>query len=127
MSYSSEHYQKNKLIIQARNRIYRERNPWYDCWRNAHARCEDPRNKNYAALSARGIKCTLTKEDVIFMWKRDLAPFMLRPSIDRLDANKNYELSNCRIIELIDNVARRHNPEHMPAYPSCRCVTMWVD
>lgn len=112
MPYTHEKYLKNKTAILARNKLYRQKFPWYDCWRNAHARCEDPRNKNFARLKCCGIICTLTKQEVSILWKRDNASSLNIPSIDRIDTKKNYEFSNCRFVEFIDNVNRRHHKKH---------------
>lgn len=37
------------------------------------------------------------------LWFRDKAYKMVKPSIDRKDANKNYTIDNCRYIELKEN------------------------
>lgn len=108
--YSPENYRKNKESILASNKKFRIDNPWYDCWRNAHRRCTDPKNKNYFRMKTDGIICVLTKEEVIFMWTRDRGHLLKKPSIDRIDAKGHYEISNCRFIEFLDNVKRMHDP-----------------
>lgn len=105
--YNKEYYHSHKEYFRQKNKDWRKRNPWYDCWRNAHARCKDPRNKNYNRLSTAGIICDLTKEQVVILWKRDNASSLNIPSIDRIDSKKNYTFDNCRFIEFIDNVHRR--------------------
>lgn len=54
----------------------------------------------------RGIKNYLTKEDVEFLWQRDLAEKMEKPSIDRIDPSGDYTLQNSRFIEFSENVRR---------------------
>lgn len=108
---TKEQYQINKDKYRQQNKAYRQKFPWYDCWRNAHARCEDPRNKNYNRLKAAGITCDLTKDQVAILWKRDNGASLIIPSIDRIEPKKNYTFDNCRFIEFIENVHRRTNPE----------------
>lgn len=105
-------YANNKEACKVKNKLYREKFPWYDCWRNAHARCEDPRNKNFKHLNDAEIICTLTKEEVAILWKRDSAHLLNIPSIDRIDPKENYEFYNCRFVEFIDDVNRRHYKDH---------------
>ena len=57
--------------------------------------------KNYAG---RGIQCHLNYDHLLFIWKRDGAARMQRPSIDRRDNDGHYELGNVRFIELADNI-----------------------
>jgi len=49
----------------------------------------------------------MSLDDFEFMWKRDKADLMERPSVDRIDGNKDYTLENCRYMELLDNCRRK--------------------
>jgi len=71
------------------------------------SRCTDKKHENYKWYGGRGIKCFLTVKDLERLWKRDKAYKMKKPSIDRINNDGNYELSNCRFIEMIDNYRRR--------------------
>jgi hypothetical protein len=46
-------------------------------------------------------------DDLEFLWNRDNASQMDRPSIDRIDSKGHYVLTNCRFIELLDNIRRK--------------------
>jgi hypothetical protein len=66
-------------------------------------------NKNcfcYIYYGGRGIKASISKEEVRNLWNRDNAEKMKNPSIDRVDPNKDYTYKNCRFIELSENVKR---------------------
>lgn len=115
---------RNVKIYQIRNRIkiqekqsspegrkanrenaarFRERNPWYDSWQAARQRCENPKNPRYRWYGARGIQFKLSKFDMKFLWQRDQAHLLKRPSIDRINNDGHYTLDNCRFIEAADN------------------------
>ena len=66
-----------------------------------HQRCRA--RKNYAG---RGIQCRLNYDQLLFIWKRDGAEKMRRPSIDRRDNDGHYEFANVRFIELAENIRR---------------------
>ena len=70
-------------------------------------RCYNPAVNRYERYGGRGIKNYLSLEDLEFLWQRDAARLMLRPSIDRVDINGHYTLENCRYIEFGENVRRR--------------------
>ena len=47
----------------------------------------------------KGIKNTLTRDDIIALLVRDNAEWMEKPSIDRINSDGDYSIDNCRIIE----------------------------
>lgn len=55
--------------------------------------------------AGRGIKCRITHDDLLFIWDRDGAEQMARPSIDRIDNDGHYERGNIRFRELYDNIS----------------------
>lgn len=83
---------------------YRKTYPWFRPWEYAKRRCNDPKHRSYRWYGGRGIKCTLTREQVIFLFERDKGWNLEEPSLDRIDDNGDYFLENCRFIELWDNV-----------------------
>ena len=74
--------------------------------RNIVQRCNDPRFVGYKYYGGKGVHNFLKLSDLKFLWKRDGADKMKRASIDRLDSNGHYELSNVRFIPLADNIRR---------------------
>jgi len=81
-----------------------------------HARCESGKGrKDWQYYGGKGIKNFLTFEDVKYLWFRDNAAAMKRPSLDRRDSSDDYNFDNCRFMELYDNQQRwdRHK-KNMP-------------
>lgn len=73
-----------------------KKSPEYRSWRNARARCYDPKNAYFAQYGARGIA-------MCDQWRHDFAAFLAdmgpRPngtSLDRIDNDRGYEPGNCR-------------------------------
>lgn len=85
------------------DRRYREKKPWvpHICW--AKRRCTDPRWKSH-----HGKEHTLTAEQGEYLWLRDGASEMEKPSLDRIDTSKGYTLDNCRFMEWLENVRLPH-------------------
>ena len=71
-------------------------------------RCNNVNHDAYKYYGLKGIKNFLTLEDIKFLMKRDNYHNIDKPSIDRLNSNKNYTLDNCRFIEQGKNSAERN-------------------
>lgn len=91
------------------NNRYLKKNPWSKYLDRAKCRCK---RKNYIK---RGIKCFLSMDDIKFLWFRDKAWELQRPSLDRIDTTNSYILNNCRFIELQENI-RRHSAVSVSQY-----------
>ena len=100
---------KNKKKVQKINKKQRiKQNPWDRCLSAIKQRCNNPNDAAYKNYGKRGIKNLFKNANEIkFLYDRDNAAQMKRPSIDRKDNDGNYCLENCRFIELSENVARR--------------------
>lgn len=90
---------KDRVNTKDTIRKYKEKKPWYKHYNNAYTRCCCKSGK----YGKRGIKFLMKLSDFEFLWFRDSAYKMERPSIDRIDPRGNYETSNCRFIELRKN------------------------
>jgi len=69
-------------------------------------RCFNKKAQNYKYYGGRGIKCNISKNELIMLWFRDYAYLLKKPSIDRIDNDGNYEYSNCRFIEMSKNTIK---------------------
>lgn len=79
---------------------------WKESYARAKARCTVCKDPKYKFYGGRGIKMLMTKEDFKYLWDRDKAWKLNCATIDRIDTNGHYELSNCRFIERVENSRR---------------------
>jgi len=91
--YFHTHREQRKEYIKK----YTKEKPWIATLSNIRSRCKH--EKWY-----KNIKCLLTSKDLEFLWKRDNADKLLKPSIDRINSKGHYTLENCRFIEQTKNV-----------------------
>jgi hypothetical protein len=79
------------------------------CWRSMRQRCRDPRCKAYRWYGAKGVRvCDDWQQYQGFHdWAmaNGYAPGL---SIDRIDANGNYEPTNCRWVTMAENTLAMH-------------------
>lgn len=104
-------YRERIRLYLAKRRIEK---PWlghYDC---ARTRCTNKNRNSYSRYFCRGIKFRLTTSEVKMMWFRDKAYKLKRPSIDRIDVDSHYEVSNCRFIELSENCTKGNYEARWP-------------
>ena len=85
---------------------WRKRNPWarYVEWARRRCNDSDPESRNYPHYFAKGITCSLTANELKAVWERDGAANMKRPSLDRIDPERGYDLFNVRFIPFNLNV-----------------------
>lgn len=98
-----------KAVVQRKKRpdeIWIENNPWAVSYRAAKQRCENKNHKRYSWYGGKGIKLLMNISDFKYLWFRDQAYMLERPSIDRIDPDGHYEIKNCRYIELSENATR---------------------
>lgn len=118
-----EYFQRNKEEISKRQKAWRRKHkiytscydkqrkikePWKIVFKNINSRCHNPKRWDYKYYGGRGIKQLLSIEGIKILWFRDKAYLMRKPTIDRIDNDGNYILKNCRFIENIENLKRRH-------------------
>lgn len=97
---SNSYRNECKLCQLQLKKDYYKRNPWLQIYTWINTRCNNKFDKNYKKYGLKGIKNYLSKNDIKFLWFRDKAYLMKKPSIDRKDNDGHYELFNCRFIEL---------------------------
>jgi hypothetical protein len=100
---TKKYFQKNRKRMSAWRKQYGieycRLHPWLSTYKLARGRCLNKNNNAYHKYGAKGIKFLMTSADFKFLWLRDKAYLMEEPSIDRMNSEGNYELSNCRYIE----------------------------
>lgn len=74
---------------------------------NIWNRCNYSGTNKYEYYGGKGVKCLLSLEDLVYLWKRDKADSMEIPSVDRIDHNGHYTIENCRFMEFSENRKRR--------------------
>ena|SRR3990167_7137366 len=109
------------MVNKKTSKFYRKKKRWIMKLRkklNAKissiiSRCTQKGCNGYKYYGGRGIKTFITVDELEFLWHRDYAANMKHPSIDRIDNDGNYELSNCRFMEWEDNNRRRFNKNNV--------------
>jgi hypothetical protein len=106
-------YQNNKQKILKQIKDRHKKYQWKFTLLDIKQRCNNINFKQYKNYGGRGIKNKFNNADEIkFLWFRDKAYLMKKPSIDRIDNDGNYCLENCRFIELSLNV-KNQNKKHL--------------
>lgn len=103
-----EYRDTNKKAISERRKNYRKtkRGKLMLTLTHINQRCNNKNSDRYHRYGGRGITSSLTYDDLDYLWERDNAKDMKQPSIDRIDNNGNYELSNCQFIEWSHNASK---------------------
>src|ERR1035437_6331314 len=99
-----------------RRAAWRLRNPWarYVEWARRRCNDSDPESPNYPHYYAKGITCSLTARELQAVWERDGAAKMKKPSLDRIDPDRGYDLFNVRFLPFAQNVRMAWDPSAAP-------------
>jgi hypothetical protein len=89
-------------------RNYFKQYPWRRVLASIKQRCYNPKARGFKDYGGKGIICTLTDWEIQYIWFRDGADKMKKPSIDRFKTSDNYSLGNCQFIEFGKNIAKRN-------------------
>lgn len=81
--------------------------PWETTYFAAMQRTQNPKHKHYKYYGGKGVQLKMSVVDFEFLWKRDNADSMSKPSIDRIDSSGHYAVNNCRFIEMAENSRRQ--------------------
>ena len=96
-----------KVCLVKYNRKYSKKffedKPWLKHYRKAKSRCQNTNNDKYRRYGGRGIRFLMSPKDFKRLWLRDKAYLLERPSIHRIDNDKNYIFENCKFVELSEN------------------------
>ena len=109
-AYNRKYRKKHRNQILKQNAERYAKYPWLPHLENARHRCTNPNSKDYKYYGGKGIRMLLTKLEIEILYKRDHADQMEKPSIDRIDSNRDYCFENCRFIEQSENTIRSNNP-----------------
>lgn len=92
-----------KEMDRVRIKIKRQNmKPWERTYEYINSRC---RKEPYYVK--RNIKNYLNIDDLRYLWFRDKGYLLCKPSIDRINVEKDYILDNCRYIEHIENCRKK--------------------
>ena len=98
----------------------KEIKPWVGTYNRIRNRCNYKPHTSYKNYGGRGIKCEIGIKELKFLWYRDSAFNMKKPSIDRIDNNGNYTLENCRYLEFSENRIRANSKHSKEAIENMR-------
>ena len=83
------------------------KHPAYGTWKQMRYRCQDPKNQGYPIYGGRGITVCTRWINFEYFWE-DMGPsWKFGLSIDRINVNGNYELSNCKWSTAKEQAANR--------------------
>lgn len=115
---------KKKKALYAKKyklKAYKER-PWLRHLHYARSRCFNITDR----YTQRGIKFLLTEPEIKYLWFRDKAWLLKKPSLDRINGFKNYSFDNCRFIELHKNKTQK-KAFYKRAYTPARRILLQYD
>jgi hypothetical protein len=99
---------RNKPYVIEKTIAWYKAHPWVVAFNAAKNRCQNPKIHNYHRYGGRGIQLRISKQEVREIWFRDKAWEMNTPTLDRVNNDGNYELSNCRFIPMVENIKKAH-------------------
>jgi hypothetical protein len=104
--YHKKYREDNKEILKQKRKDELILKPWRNSYFNAKQRCNNENHPDYYRYGERGIKFLLSQEEIKHIWERDKAHLLIQASIDRINNDGDYKLSNCQFIEMDENTIK---------------------
>lgn len=93
--------------------------PWEKTFMGIKSRC----GSNLYFGRYKNIKNCITVGELKYLWFRDEAQLMKKPTIDRIDSSKDYTFNNCRYIELsLNSALKSTNKINFAIAQKIRCM-----
>lgn len=126
ISETSISYGRKKYYYPGRGaRQWKATDPWvktyyYILARTKNLHTSGKKRKDYKKMVEiyGNIKMLITKDELKYLWFRDKGFLMKHPSIDRVNSEGDYEISNCRYIE---NEYNSYRPKAAQKIPVIQC------
>ncbi len=97
----------------------------YTCWRDMIRRCCYPKAREFARYGGRGITVCARWRDSFENFLADMGESQKDMTIERIDSNGNYELSNCRWIHKKDQQKNTCRTIRLTLNGRTQCRTDW--
>ena len=95
-------------------------------WNSMKSRCENQKNKSYKDYGAKGISvCEEWHDSVNFFEWALRNGYKEGLEIDRIDVNGNYEPSNCRWINRLENANNKTNNKYISHNGETKTLAEW--
>lgn len=99
----------------------------YEAWQSMKARCTRPKNKRYPLYGGRGITVCSAWFNSFEKFLEDMGRAPSKEhSLDRIDVNGNYELSNCRWATKEEQSNNKTNNRVLEYLGQTKTVTQWA-
>lgn len=102
--YGIDHVRNLKNI---NSKINRKNKPWIKTYGYILTRISRGKRGIKEYKIYKNINNYLNCDDLKYLWFRDKAFEMIKPSIDRINPDEDYTIENCRYIECQENIKRR--------------------
>lgn len=101
--------------------------PLYNIYYNIKRRCYNPVNPSYKDYGGRGIKmCDRWKNSFQNFYNDMIKSYIKGLSIDRINNDGNYELSNCRWATIKEQSQHRRNTVYLTYQGRTQNLTQWA-
>lgn len=100
--------------------------PLYNVWREMRRRCDNPKHKWYSEYGGRGIiVCNEWNSSFIKFYNDVINIYEKGKFLDRIDNDKNYELSNIRFSTISESNTNKRVNGKMPSGCTLSRVKYW--
>ena len=100
----------------------------YRIWSNMKTRCENPNRKDYKRYGQRGVKVCEEWSDFLTFYEWAINNgYKDGLTLDRIDANSNYEPSNCRWATAKEQGNNRTNNHLITYNGETKTIAQWAE